>query len=1136
MNDQAKYTVTLEFETSGADAEINNLRKLQEAVDGVAREGGIGEQSQVKLSKALHNTGVAAGDASSGIKRSEESIISLRYANYDLANTLFGVSAAITAVGAASLIAFASQERAFTDVERTLQTNVLPEQVAEIEEALKSLSTQIPLTFNQLSEIATIGNQMGIEADNIVDFTNTIARFSAITGISIESTTKAFGGFMAQTGMAPELLENLGSAIAKVGIDSNATEEQILSLMREITAGATGAGFAAEQIVALSGTLASLQIAPERARGALTTYFETLNKAVASGGKALQDFAQVVGVPADELERMVRAGEGNKVLRGFLEGLQDLDSIDTTRALDDLGLAQLRVTDTFRRLSGSLQLYDRDQQNANTAFQQSTELQRQYAMIVDDLASKFQILLNALMNFGAEVGSVLAPAFGQLIDFTVGALKALTDFAQSPVGEALVRVTSVIAGALAVWAALRGAIALATASAFAFQFVLRGLGGAGIGAALSGMIKAFAGIKTTADGAATSTFTLAGAVRTLLRATIVGAALGALAEIIFNTGQAAINAGNAIVWLAESTYRVMQAIGNFLGGINSVFGQPFAALGLALKNSPVTSFIKDVGNNLKSWGASQQPVESLGGAVGDLGSAMVDLGDGSDYASGGIGDVGKAAAAATKQIRTLVDYAGDLSGVWQRAFDIRFGGGQGLDAIRTTFLAIRDAADEAAKRVRDLKNDISGLSSDIDIQEYFLSIAIEYGDTKRAAAIEADLAKKRAELADKTAELQKEQDSASKSLTGTSKGAIDNRKQILDLVSQYQSYLQALAASGLSQGALAAKSEELRQEFIAQATGLGYNREELRLFEAAFLDTAQIISAVPFGVTTDLSSLDPALLAIREFVDQANADLNSLGSGMDGALGGAFGGLPMEIGPVAEESATLTAGSWAESFRKFLTGETGPAAVSAMRAGETQTRPVGTQWGAAIGGTLLKGSEGVTMTGFAQTLNSSLYYAGLAADQMASTVGGWLGGAIRSGLGFALDTTLGGSGSTARKVARSILGFESGGYTGAGARNEPAGIVHRGEYVIPKHMVNQSTGMPYADALGRLMTGIRGFASGGPTVSGGSLSGGTAMVALTPATIQAIAQATGKLVVLDGKVIADSSARSYANDTTVGAY
>lgn len=41
-------------------------------------------------------------------------------------------------------------------------------------------------------------------------------------------------------------------------------------------------------------------------------------------------------------------------------------------------------------------------------------------------------------------------------------------------------------------------------------------------------------------------------------------------------------------------------------------------------------------------------------------------------------------------------------------------------------------------------------------------------------------------------------------------------------------------------------------------------------------------------------------------------------------------------------------------------------------------------------------------------------------------------------------------------------GFALGGYTGRGGANDVAGIVHRGEYVLPKPMVDQNTGQPKA--------------------------------------------------------------------------
>ena len=100
--------------------------------------------------------------------------------------------------------------------------------------------------------------------------------------------------------------------------------------------------------------------------------------------------------------------------------------------------------------------------------------------------------------------------------------------------------------------------------------------------------------------------------------------------------------------------------------------------------------------------------------------------------------------------------------------------------------------------------------------------------------------------------------------------------------------------------------------------------------------------------------------------------------------------------------------------------------------------------------------------------------------------------------------------------------YRQGGFTGQGAANEEAGIVHRGEFVIPKPMVNQSTGLPYADALGRIM---RGYQSGGyvtaPKVSRAS-STGVSIVELSPTDRVLLAAAGNITLTLDGKIVASS--------------
>lgn len=78
--------------------------------------------------------------------------------------------------------------------------------------------------------------------------------------------------------------------------------------------------------------------------------------------------------------------------------------------------------------------------------------------------------------------------------------------------------------------------------------------------------------------------------------------------------------------------------------------------------------------------------------------------------------------------------------------------------------------------------------------------------------------------------------------------------------------------------------------------------------------------------------------------------------------------------------------------------------------------------------------------------------------------------------------------------------FATGGYTGQGGVNEPAGIVHKGEYVLPQSQVDQSTGMPDFSKIG----------GGGDTISISLNMEG--IMASSPSDMRAIAMNMGKLI------------------------
>jgi hypothetical protein len=108
-------------------------------------------------------------------------------------------------------------------------------------------------------------------------------------------------------------------------------------------------------------------------------------------------------------------------------------------------------------------------------------------------------------------------------------------------------------------------------------------------------------------------------------------------------------------------------------------------------------------------------------------------------------------------------------------------------------------------------------------------------------------------------------------------------------------------------------------------------------------------------------------------------------------------------------------------------------------------------------------------------------------------------------------------------------GWAEGGYTGAGGKYEPAGIVHKDEFVFTKEATRAiGTGNLYALMRsaqgGRSAPRGRGYATGGIVGGSGSMGvGGTVVVELSARDRALLAAAGNVQLNIDGRVVADST-------------
>lgn len=794
------------------------------------------------------------------LKGNTGGLISLRYALYDVATSYGVAAAALLGFVGLSLKTAADFESAFTNVERTLDFAAGSSSTAieSIRQDLINLSTTIPLTFKDITDIAALGNQLGIASEDIVEFTKVTAQFSAVTGISVQESAQAFGLLGNLLDVSADQFDNLGSSIALVAKTSAATDVQIISTAEQIAAGAAGAGFAADQVIGLAGALASLKVPPEQARGSLSIYFNKINSAVAQGGPALQNFAAITGLTTQKITELVRSGKGgDEVLRAFLEGLNSTDSVGITQALDELGLSQVRVDNTFRRLAGGLDIYDQSMGNSAKGYREATELSDQYALVLDNLNTQFKLLINALDAWVAEVTGGAVPGLSALVGEMVKAVNAAREFAASDLGRTLSAIIVPAITLLGLFAAYRAATALATAATLALVTAQAQLAAIGTVGGIRGLISALGLISVGASGAAAKVLTLRAAVIALGKATVVLAAAATIFDIFTNfeeaadglaevTGgfagledavnSAAINTydfGNGLKIMSNGSVRV----GNQLIGLRDI------VLGLISPLALVANLMNGVFRVGKGRGAALAKESNTAATATD---AWADS----------LNNLGGAAGGAGGQVRTLVDYANDLSQVFSRATDIRFGPTSALDQVKLKFIELNE-------QLKEYQAQVLKLQADRAIQEYFLTIANAFGDTLRAGEIQATLAQNALDLAAAQAV-------TNKTLKGNSKAAITNRGVIVDLLKGYQDYISNLAASGASQATLTKAVKQSRLDFIAQAQALGFSNTELQPYIASFNDLTYAIKTVPRNVTVGANT-NPAVTAVRELLSKISS-------------------------------------------------------------------------------------------------------------------------------------------------------------------------------------------------------------------------------------------------------------------------
>lgn len=352
--------------------------------------------------KAIDDTAAKQAKLTAETQRTEQAYAGLantRYAMYDVARSLTVVSAATLGVSVAAIKTAADFESMFVQVQRTSQTSGA--MWDQLRTDLMRLNSELPATVEEITSIATLGGQMGIAAENIDNFTESVVKFTASTNVTADAGAEKLARVAQLAGVAGNEYDDLVASIYQASVTSVSTADDILSLTQQIAVSANQAGFAAEQTVALASALASLGVAPERARGSIQRSFNIITNSVDNATGELQTLARVSGMSADEFSRAWK-DDAQGALLAFLEGLgrageagQNMNNI-----LSEVGINAVRDSDALRRLAQNTDVYTRAIQEANEGWNDGQVFQEGYAMTAETLD-------NMLLRLGQTLRTII---------------------------------------------------------------------------------------------------------------------------------------------------------------------------------------------------------------------------------------------------------------------------------------------------------------------------------------------------------------------------------------------------------------------------------------------------------------------------------------------------------------------------------------------------------------------------------------------------------------------------------------------------------------------------------------------------------------------------------------------------------
>lgn len=342
--------------------------------------------------------------------------------------------ALVATAGAATFVGMNMADQ-FAGIKKTVEGT--PEELDALNDALKRLSTRIPVSYQDLAMIATEAGALDVATADVDEFTEAVARTTAATvGLDTALASEAFGKLGTIFNLRGEEYNRLGSALVELGRSGASTEIDIISVTKRFAAAGQQAGLSAAQVLGWSSALASLGPEAEAAGGALQRVFNRATRNISlmnepgligKNAKArVNAFARVAGMTVDEFVALYTR-DASGAMQRFMAGLTGMDKFAAQREMFKAGIINQRDLLALQSFTERYPVLVKQLNMSTKAWEENTALMSVSEARFDTLKAKLTELKSTAMLGADAFSEGFLPALGRVADKAKGMILAHMD-------------------------------------------------------------------------------------------------------------------------------------------------------------------------------------------------------------------------------------------------------------------------------------------------------------------------------------------------------------------------------------------------------------------------------------------------------------------------------------------------------------------------------------------------------------------------------------------------------------------------------------------------------------------------------------------------------------------------------------